>query len=97
MQNFYGVHLTWNKAALVRMQQGMMMPLAVDSTFIAIPNEWYCVSAHCCGESLLLYIDGERILSAADNAFGEGNFGLWVSNNDASGTTIFFDDIEIWP
>jgi len=97
MQNFYGVQLNWNRVALVRMHQGMMMPLAVDSAFTTIPNEWYCVSAYCCHESLYLYIDGERLLSAADNTFSEGNFGLWVTNNDVSGTTIFFDDIDICP
>ncbi len=97
IDNYYAANINHHRLSLIRKQGGVVTPLAVDSFIVFLPNEWYCLSVYCCEDSLHLLVDGERKLSAADGTFSEGYFALWVANNDTTETTVFFDDIDIWP
>ncbi len=95
--NFYAAIVEPNRITLIRKQNGYIVPLASDSTKAFSLNQWYCLGAYCCGDSLRVLVNGERVLNAVDNTFAEGHVGLWLVNDDASEIVMHFDDIDVWP
>lgn len=51
--------------------------------------------ADCTGDTLALYVDGEKVLEATDGEFSSGNVGLVVGNRSKPGTTVMFDNFVV--
>lgn len=53
------------------------------------------IRADCVGTTMTLFINGERIVSARDAAFAEGDVGLFAKSYDAGGVDMLFDNFSI--
>ena len=69
---------------------GSFSELASD-TIAYTPNTWYDVAIVNVGSIILVYLDGEPILAATDDALTQGSVALYNSRNDFSE----FDDVQV--
>lgn len=51
--------------------------------------------ADCIGDTLTLFIDGQKVLEASDNELNSGANGLVVGNRSTSGTDVLFDNFIV--
>jgi hypothetical protein len=51
--------------------------------------------ADCVGSKLVLYVDGVKVLEAADDEFASGKAGLVVGDRSTSGTNVLFDNFVV--
>jgi len=54
------------------------------------------VRADCKGEDLTLFVNGQRLVSARDADFAEGDVGLIVGTFDQPGADIIFDNFAVY-
>jgi hypothetical protein len=58
-------------------------------------EESYRLRADCIGDTLSLYVDGEKVAEVQDDALRSGGVGLTAYNYDAPRTEILFDNIVV--
>jgi hypothetical protein len=58
-------------------------------------EDGYRLRADCIGNTLTMYIDGEKVAEVQDDEFRSGGIGLTAYNYDAPRTEILFDNIVV--
>ena len=53
------------------------------------------IRADCVGDSLSLYVNGEKLASANDSEYSNGDVGLLAGAFDTTGTDIHFDNFSV--
>lgn len=48
------------------------------------------------GNSMTMFINGERLDTASDSIFAKGRFGLWVGSNVTKNFTVVFDELRVY-
>ena len=48
------------------------------------------------GNSITVFVNGERLGAATDLIFTSGRFGLWVGSNVTNNFTVVFDELRVY-
>jgi hypothetical protein len=72
--------------------QGLQTSPAVKTEYDSINR----IRADCLGNSLTLYINGQKVASAKDASFPAGGVGLMAGTFDQAGTDVLFDNFAIY-
>jgi len=67
----------------------------VQSERIELDADSYSVEADCGNGRLSLYVDGVRIDSVEDQAFSQGQIGLFARSFESTGVEVHFDDLVV--
>jgi hypothetical protein len=76
---------------LYRVVDGLRQQFATAEGITIAGNEWHTLQATASGATLTVSFDGEELISAEDETFGEsGRIGLWLKADSVTS----FDDLE---
>ncbi len=92
-RNFY--RFNWNRGStnaytLQRIVNGVATTLATGGASYTT-NRWYHLEIRAAGSLLVVYLDGQQILSASDSQFASGSVGFYANNQNA----VFFDNVLV--
>jgi len=98
--SFYYFALTADgRYAILRVSEGRPTVLTGDgflsSPAIPVDAEVYRLRAVCQGEDLALYVDGQPVAAASDDALRRGDVGLAVGSGPQGNARVHFDNLSV--
>lgn len=89
---YYGIGKTENgKATLLTGDGGMSFSSAIPQGHAAVH-----LRADCVGDNLALFVNGQPLATAKDDAFADGDVGLIVGTFEEPGADLLFDNFAVY-
>lgn len=96
-RNFYAFMVRGDAVTMIlRIRDGVVTPLATGRAESIVPGTVDTrIEAECSGSTLRMQVRGGDTLQATDDAFPEGDSGLFVIGQHAAGTSALFDNLRL--